>query len=101
MWVQVPPRAPTRNSLSTSTPSAHGAAIADRTLDRITKFQFLKACEELQGYRDRNQCPVNDKLCEQAVWFGQTMLLGETKDMDDIVRAIRKIQKHASRLATG
>jgi len=55
----------------------------------------------LQGYRDRNQCPVNDKLCEQAVWFGQTTLLGETKDMDNIVRAIRKIQKHASRLATG
>jgi perosamine synthetase len=64
-------------------------------------YQRIYSKAELQGYRDRNHCPVNDKLCEQAVWFGQTMLLGETKDMDDIVRAIRKIQKHASRLATG
>jgi perosamine synthetase len=41
---------------------------------------------------------VNDQLCEQAVWFGQTMLLGPASDMDDIANAIRKIQKHAGTL---
>jgi hypothetical protein len=37
-------------------------------------------------------------LCQEAVWFGQTMLLGGTKDMDDIADAIGKIQKHAGAL---
>ena len=25
---------------------------------------------------ERNRCPANDRLCEEAVWFTQTMLLG-------------------------
>ena len=64
-------------------------------------FQRVYSASELNRYRERNQCPVNDRLCQQAVWFGQTMLLGNTKDMDDIVRALRKIQKHAASLARG
>lgn len=44
-------------------------------------------------------CPQNDKVCEQAVWFTQTMLLGPRSDMDQIAEAIRKIQKHAGELA--
>jgi len=63
-------------------------------------YQRIYSKAELKAYRDRNHCPVNDKLCGEAVWFGQTMLLGETRDMDDIARAIRKIQKHASRLTS-
>jgi dTDP-4-amino-4,6-dideoxygalactose transaminase len=62
-------------------------------------YQRIYSASELKNYRDRNNCPVNDSLCGQAVWFGQTMLLGTTKDMDDIVHAIRKIQKHAASLA--
>jgi dTDP-4-amino-4,6-dideoxygalactose transaminase len=62
-------------------------------------YQRIYSKAELQAYRDRNHCPVNDKLCGEAVWFFQTMLLGDTNDMDDIARAIRKIQKHAPRLA--
>lgn len=44
-------------------------------------------------------CPQNDQVCEQAVWFTQTMLLGPRSDMDQIAEAIRKIQKHAGELA--
>jgi perosamine synthetase len=44
-------------------------------------------------------CPQNDKVCEQAVWFTQTMLLGPRSDMDQIAEAIRKVQRHASELA--
>jgi perosamine synthetase len=62
-------------------------------------YQRIYSQATLKAYRERIHCPANDKLCEQAVWFGQTMLLGDTQDMDDIVRAIRKIQKHASHLA--
>ena len=62
-------------------------------------FRRIYSAAELKSYRERNHCPVNDKLCEQAVWFGQTMLLGDTKDMDDISGAIVKIQKHSAALA--
>lgn len=42
--------------------------------------------------------PGNDKLCDEAVWFTQTMLLGPRTDMDVIAGAIRKIQRHAASL---
>jgi perosamine synthetase len=61
-------------------------------------YQKIYSPAELKAYRERNHCPVNDQLCEQAVWFGQTMLLGPTSDMDEIANAIRKIQKHAATL---
>ena len=62
-------------------------------------YQRIYSSAELNSYRERNHCPVNDQLCGEAVWFGQTMLLGSTKDMDDIANAIRKIQKNAAALA--
>jgi perosamine synthetase len=63
---------------------------------------FLKLYGEkrLKDWLDQNQnLPQNDKLCEQAVWFSQTMLLAERTQMDQIAEAIRKIQKHAADLA--
>jgi dTDP-4-amino-4,6-dideoxygalactose transaminase len=38
-------------------------------------------------------CPVAEDLCTRTIWFKQNMLLGDHKDMDDIVNAILKIQK--------
>jgi uncharacterized protein Yka (UPF0111/DUF47 family) len=35
---------------------------------------------------------------EESVWFFQTMLLGTTRDMEQIAEAVRKIQKHADEL---
>lgn len=52
----------------------------------------------LKTWREKNQCPGNDKLCEQAVWFTQTMLLGPRGDMDQIAAAIAKIQRNAGAL---
>ena len=63
---------------------------------------FLKVYGEkrMQEWLERNQhCPQNDRVCEQAVWFTQNMLLGPRTDMDQIAEAIRKIQKHAGELA--
>jgi perosamine synthetase len=54
--------------------------------------------ETLDALVDRNACPQNDRLCEEAVWLSQTMLLGTTRDMDDIVSAVRKVQTHGARL---
>jgi dTDP-4-amino-4,6-dideoxygalactose transaminase len=54
--------------------------------------------KELSAYKDRNHCPENDKLCDEAVWFTQTMLLGPRSDMDQIAEAIGKIQRSAAQL---
>ena len=53
----------------------------------------------LREWHEKNQCPANDRLCSEAVWLTQTMLLGPRSDMDAIVSAIRKIQTHASEVA--
>jgi perosamine synthetase len=69
---------------------------------------FLKAVLETRGYKrlysaarlkqwhEQNLCPQNDKLCSQAIWFTQNMLLGSRADMEEIVDAVRKIQAHAA-----
>jgi hypothetical protein len=54
----------------------------------------------LAGYDDRNNCPENDKLCEEAVWMYQYMLLGSRTDMEQIVEAVGKVQKQAGALAS-
>jgi dTDP-4-amino-4,6-dideoxygalactose transaminase len=53
----------------------------------------------IEKWAERNECPENDKLCGEAVWFMQNMLLGPRSDMDEIAEAIRKIQAHAPALA--
>ena len=52
----------------------------------------------MKEWLERIQCPENDKLTEQAVWFYQTMLLGPRTDMEQIAEAIRKIQKNAAEI---
>ena len=49
-------------------------------------------------WRAQNRCPQNDRLCTEAIWLVQTMLLGPKKDMDDIAEAIRKVQATAPQL---
>ena len=61
-------------------------------------FKAIYTQKELAEYEERNHCPENDKLCERAVWFTQTMFLGPRSDMDQIAEAIRKIQKNAGEL---
>ena len=77
----------------------------------LNKEPFLKNTFDSRAYRaiypakrldewfERNHCPVNDRLCQEAVWFTQTMLLGPREDMDQIAEAVRKIQRQAGMLA--
>ncbi len=62
-------------------------------------FQAIYPVETLKGWRDRNRCPQNDRLCSEAVWLTQTMLLGPRRDMDDIADAVLKLRAHAAQLA--
>ena len=61
-------------------------------------YKTMYSEREIGDWEERNKCPENDKLCEEAVWFFQTMLLGSRRDMDQIAEAIRKIQKQAAEL---
>jgi hypothetical protein len=43
--------------------------------------------------------PATDRACaEEAIWLRQSMLLGDLRDMDDIVAAMCKIQQHCDEL---
>jgi dTDP-4-amino-4,6-dideoxygalactose transaminase len=62
-------------------------------------YQAIYSKERLAAWPAGNECPQNDRLCAEAVWFVQTMLLGTRHDMDQIAEAIAKIQAHAGDLA--
>ncbi|MHA8063293.1 DegT/DnrJ/EryC1/StrS family aminotransferase [Aquirufa aurantiipilula] len=60
-------------------------------------FKKLYTEEELtySTYMNQNQCPLNDQLCQEAVWFTQNLLLGSKEDMDLIFQSIQKIHREA------
>ncbi|MEK7405247.1 MAG: DegT/DnrJ/EryC1/StrS family aminotransferase [Acidobacteriota bacterium] len=77
----------------------------------LNKKRYLKNALDSRGYRriyskeqiarleERNQCPVNDRLCEETVWIMPSVLLAGRSDMEQIAEAMRKIHAHASELA--
>jgi len=69
--------------------------------DALTSKNFQRAFskERLDKYRRENNCPANDKLCTEAVWLTQSMLLGPQSDMDDIANAIQKVYENRDKLA--
>ena len=83
--------------------SGYGVMNKDEYVSGLARNKhFLKIYGEkkLQDWLARNRdCPQNEKLCSQAVWFTQNMLLAERSKMEQIAEAIRKIQKHAPELA--
>jgi perosamine synthetase len=84
---------------------------ASRGYKPLNREPFLKTALESRGFQtvygkdlykkwlERNQCPVNDRLCGEAVWFTQNMLLGNQSDMDQIAEAIRKIRANAAEIS--
>jgi perosamine synthetase len=74
--------------------SAHVRALAGNP-----HYRRLYGAATMDRWVDRNQCPVNDRLCNEAVWFGQTKLLGSRSDMERIAEAIAGVQRRAGDLA--
>jgi dTDP-4-amino-4,6-dideoxygalactose transaminase len=71
------------------------------------EFFLNKAFGPYTGWRESRPdldyasmvCPVCERFStETGVWFSQPMLLGTREDMDDIVRAVRKIQENCGEL---
>lgn len=61
-------------------------------------YQRLFSRERLARWEKQSHCPVNDRLCGEAVWLTQNMLLGPRSDMDHVAAAVRKIHAHAAAL---
>jgi len=61
-------------------------------------FQKIFSRQQLQTYRERNQCPVNDRLAVEGVWLPQNVFLGDRRDMDDIADAMAKIHSQRGQL---
>ncbi|MFA5244009.1 MAG: DegT/DnrJ/EryC1/StrS family aminotransferase [Pedobacter sp.] len=59
------------------------------------KRMYHKDMLDYNKYMAQNQCPENDLLCTEAVWFTQNLLLGSKEDMDSIASAISKIHANA------
>jgi hypothetical protein len=53
----------------------------------------------LAEWAERTRCPVNEQLCQEAVWMGQTTLLGSRSDMEDVVAAVSRVHGAAEALA--
>jgi dTDP-4-amino-4,6-dideoxygalactose transaminase len=62
-------------------------------------YQRIYGKETMARWVDRNQCPVNDRLTEEAFWLPQTRLLGSRSDMERIAEAMSKVQQRAGDLA--
>lgn len=44
------------------------------------------------------ETPDVERACREAVCLGQKVLLGDSRDMDDVLEAIKKIQNSAGEL---
>lgn len=71
-----------------------------REMLKTRPYKALYPREAIERWQERNECPVNDRLCEEAVWLTQNMLLGTKTDMEQIAEAVRKIKSSAADLLT-
>ncbi|NQT11310.1 MAG: DegT/DnrJ/EryC1/StrS family aminotransferase [Planctomycetes bacterium] len=61
-------------------------------------YKKMYSPKQIERARQMSECPENDKLCSEAVWFFQSLLLGSREDMDDIASAIEKIYENRDKL---
>jgi len=66
---------------------------------RSRAFRSAFSAERFTGWDEQNHCPANDKLCEEGMWFYQSVLLAKRSAMEQIADAAQKIQAHAGELA--
>lgn len=61
-------------------------------------FRAVYSQQEIDRWRERNQCPANDRLCGEGMWISQSALLAGKADMEDIAAAVRKVKASAAAL---
>jgi hypothetical protein len=63
-------------------------------------FQRLFSRERLKAYRDSLQeLTGNQLVCSTTVGLPQNLLLGQRRELEQVIEAIRKIQAHSGELA--
>jgi perosamine synthetase len=62
------------------------------------KRMYSKDELDFNKFAERNECPENDKLCMEAVWLQQNLLLADKKDIDSIPGAIERIRNNAEKI---
>jgi len=82
---------------STSTPMNREGLIEDALNSK--SFQKIYSKDRLNKYREQNHCPESDQLCKEVAGFGQNLLLGTKRDMDDVADTILKIYENRDKLA--
>jgi dTDP-4-amino-4,6-dideoxygalactose transaminase len=77
----------------------------------LNKEPFIAAALRSRGFRrafpekvlsewaEHTACPVNDRLCDEAVWLPQNLLLASTTAMDQIADAVAKVKANADALS--
>jgi perosamine synthetase len=65
---------------------------------RNFKKMYPREVLDYKKYIERNQCPQNDRLCGEAVWFTQNVLLGTKTDMTSIAAAMEKVSRNAEKI---
>ncbi len=70
-----------------------------QALAKNPHYRRIYGAAAMDRWLERSRCPVNDRVCEEAVWLGQTKLLGTRTDMERIAEKIAGIQKRAGELA--
>ncbi|MFB3786214.1 MAG: DegT/DnrJ/EryC1/StrS family aminotransferase [bacterium] len=69
-----------------------------KTLLNSRWYQKLFPPERLKQYWETNECPVNDRLCEEGIFMGHECLMGTRAQIEQIAMAIRRIKAHAKEL---
>lgn len=49
--------------------------------------------KRMKLWLEQNECPENDKLCREAVWLPQTVMLGSRSEMERIAEAVSQARK--------
>jgi dTDP-4-amino-4,6-dideoxygalactose transaminase len=77
----------------------------------LNKEPFIAAALRSRGFRhafpekvlaewtERTACPINDHLCDEAVWLPQNVLLASPGAIEEIATAVGKIASQAPELA--
>jgi perosamine synthetase len=71
-----------------------------RALPQDRAYKALFTPERLKQWEQQSfDLPQNDRVCDEHVWFGQSVLLSERSTMDKIAEAVRKVHRNAGAIA--
>ena len=78
--------------------AGYGFSLHQQPLFRNKAFgPYLPNAARAMDY-SATRCPNSDRICREAIWLGQDLLLGPRSDMDDIASAFEKVHVHRSSL---